>query len=168
MPRRPGQKVSKKTLQAEQEAYARAKRERIKKRPDLSVYASPEELAAFRAGVEARKLKAVQRKAAHQERLTNMTEEERALYDAKALRKTEGRQRWLEEYRTLDKKTEKERRDAKKKAAADRKNIREGKRELRAIRRQQIDANRHTKDATKFIRMYGKIFKVMMRDTQDN
>ena len=58
MPRRPGQKVSQKTLQLEQEAYARTKRERTKKRPNLSVYASPEELAAFRAGIEARKLKA--------------------------------------------------------------------------------------------------------------
>ena len=101
----------------------------------MSVYASPEEVAAFRVSVEARKLKAAQRKTAHQERLAKMSQEERALYDAKALRKAEGRQRWLEEYRTLDKKTKKERRDAKKKAAADRKNIREGKRELRAIRR---------------------------------
>ena len=62
MPRKAGQKVSKKTQQTDYEAYAKAKRERIKKRPDLSVYASPEELAAFRAGVEARKLKAAQRK----------------------------------------------------------------------------------------------------------
>ena len=121
MPRRPGGKVSKKTQQAEAEAYAKAKRERIKKRPDLSVYASPEELAAFRAGIEARKLKAAQRKNTHQERLANMKEEERALYDAKAQRKREGRQRWLDEYRTLDKKTKKERRVAKKKAKADRK-----------------------------------------------
>ena len=79
MPRRPGQKVSKKTLQLEQEAYARAKRERIKKRPDLSVHASPEELAALRAGIGARKLKAAKRKTAHQERLANMSQEERAL-----------------------------------------------------------------------------------------
>ena len=95
------------------EEYARQKRERVKKRPDLSVYASPEEIAAWRAGLEAKRIKAAERKAAHQERLANMTEEERALYDAKALRKREGRQRWLDEYRTLDKKTKKERRAAK-------------------------------------------------------
>ena len=114
----------------------------MKKRPDLSVYASPEEIAACRAGLEAKRIKAAARKAAHQERLANMTEEERALYDAKALRKREGRQRWLDEYRTLDKKTKKERRATKKKAAADRKASRATKREQRAIRKAQIEANR--------------------------
>ena len=80
-------KVSKKTQQAEAEAYAKAKRERVKKRPDLSVYASPEELAAFWAGVEARKLKAAQREAAHQERLSKMTADEYGEYEDKAMRK---------------------------------------------------------------------------------
>ena len=125
-------------------------RERIKKRPDLSVYASPEELAAFRAGVEARKLKAAQRKTAHQERLANMSPEERALYDAKALRKSEGRQRWLEEYSTLDKKTKKERRVTKKKAKSDRKayraNYKIHKNEWKNI---QGDDDRHTRQLKK-------------------
>ena len=164
MPRRPGKKVSKKTLKLEQEAYAKTKRERIKKRPDLSVYASPEAVAAFRASVEARKLKAAQRKTAHQERLANMTEEERALYDAKALRKREGRQRWLDEYRTLDKKTKKERREAKRQAAAFRKNLRAGNKIIRENKMRKG----HTEDITKYIRVIGKIYKVRMLHKQDN
>ena len=96
-----------------------------------------------------------------------MTEEERALYDAKALRKREGRQRWLDEYRTLDKKTKKERRDTKKIAAEDRKHTRAGKRELRALRKAQTLIG-HAEDITKFIRMHREIYKVKMLLKQNN
>ena len=56
--------------------------------------------------------------------------------------KREGRQRWLEEYRTLEKKTKKERRAAKKEAAAYRKNLRAGKKILRDNKKREIEAKR--------------------------
>ena len=98
MPRVKGQRKTNKQIATE---YAAAKRKRVKKRPALSVYGTTEE-AEWRAGVEARRTKAAERKAAHQEGLAQISEEARAAYDAKALRKHEGRQRLLDEYRTLD------------------------------------------------------------------
>ena len=79
-----------------------------------------------------------------------MSQEERALYDAKALRKAEGRQRWLEEYRTLDKKTKKDRRLAKKKAKSERKAYRANYKIHKNVwKNLQVDDDRHTRQLKK-------------------
>ena len=47
--------------------YEHAKRNRVRKQPNLSVYASPVEMTAWQAGLEAKRAKAAARKVAHQE-----------------------------------------------------------------------------------------------------
>ena len=52
--------------------------------------------------MEARKLKSAQRKAAHQVQVAQKSGKAKSAHNTAALRKHEDRQRWLEEYRTLD------------------------------------------------------------------
>ena len=51
--------------------------------------------------------------------MAELSKEAKAAYDAKALWKREGRQRWLDEYRTSDKQTKLDRRAAKQKTTED-------------------------------------------------
>ena len=129
----------------------RVKRHVSKKTTAFLLNKKADRKAERSANAENRRQKVAAKKAIHEAKLAEMSEEARAAYDTKALRKREGRQRWLDEYRTLDKQTKLERRVAKKNAT-------QAKRVARAARKEaklKLAQERSTK------RDYRNNFKAM-------
>ena len=111
------------------------------------------------ANAENRRQKVAARKAAHVAKLAELSEEAGAAYDTKALRKREGRQRWLDEYRTLDKQTKLERRVAKKNAT-------QAKRVARAARKEAKLKLAQERSTTRDYRNNFKAMKSFWRRTK--
>ena len=83
-----------------------------------------------------------------------MSEEARTAYDTKALRKREGRQRWLDEYRTLDKQTKLDRRAAKKKATEDKRAVRVARKNARVKLAQERFTKRDYRNNFKAMKIF--------------
>jgi len=83
-----------------------------------------------------------------------LSEEARAAYDTKALRKREGRQRWLDEYRTFDKQTKLDRRAAKKKATEDKRAVRVARKNARVKLAQERSTKRDYRNNFKAMKSF--------------
>ena len=106
------------------------------------------------ANAENRSQKVAARKAAHAAKLAELSEGARAAYDTKALRKREGRQRWLDKYRTLDKQTKLDRRAAKKKATEDKRAVRVARKNATVKLAQERSTNRDYRNNFKAMKSF--------------
>jgi hypothetical protein len=137
----------------------RVKRHVSKKTTAFLLNKKADRKAERSANAENRRQKVAARKAIHEAKLAEMSEEARAAYDTKALRKREGRQRWLDEYRTLDKQTKLERRVAKKNAT-------QAKRVARAARKEAKLKLAQVRSAKRDFRNNYKAMKSSWRRTE--